>query len=500
MEILSSQSLWQEYDRKAMPLGVSVISSETVDGKIKERLYFSGERTAMGVTRVFAHLHLPKESHPPVIIVMDDFTSDIADFDARTLTDRGYAVLVLDYAGECEGRERYTIYPKAFDFANYFKHTSEVIKAPAYIKQSCWYVWTTVLMRALTYVESDERLSDSIALMGIGGGANQVLKVAAIEDVKCAVTEFSPGVMDDDAEKDLNFKALLDNSAYAPICKIPVLNIVGSNDRDGYFDRLSAICALTDDKYYLSVGERLDRALTLRQSETVRSWLRRYLKTGLPLEISVPELSARQSEHLLYYEITAATSRHIAGAELYVSYSDGDGEANRNWQKKIPLLAGTGSYIAKVPVYDPSKPIYAYATITYDDNFTFSTPLLVKTPALLGVTAEKLVKSRLLYDSGSGPDDFFSPKGESVTMKSGAFDIDGVCSECGELATYKIGDIKYCAERDSILQLILYSPQPQEVEFTVRTVEDDELAEYVGRRKIEGDSSWTKLTLSPDDF
>lgn len=482
-----------------MPLSVSVISSEENDGTVLERLYFSGERTAMGVTRVYARLYIPPEKKPPVVIVMDDFSADIADFDARPLTDKGYAVLIVDYAGACD-KERYTIYPKALDFADYFKNPEQIETVPNTVKQNCWYVWTTVLLRALTFVESDGRLSDEIGLLGVGGGVNQVLKVAALENVKCAVAMFSPGPVIEGADTDINFKALLDNSGYVPLCKIPVLNVVGSNDEDGYFDRLGGVCLLADGEYYMTVGERLGKALTPRQTETVRLWLGRHLKMGMRPEMSPPELSARQSERLLYYEINAGADRHVSKAELFVSYSETDC-AHRNWRKVIPLLAGTGDYIAKVPVYDPTKPIYAFGVVTYEGGFVFSTPLLVKTPALLGVSADKLVKSRLLYDSDSGTDDFISPRGgDNVRMEEGAYSIMGVCSLDGELATYKIGDMQYRAERDSILQLIVYSEKPQTAEFVVRVASGDEIVEYVCKKKIERDANWTKLTLGTDDF
>ena len=48
-----------------------------------------------------------------------------------------------------------------------------------------------------------------------------------------------------------------------------------------------------------------------------------------------------------------------------------------------------------------------------------------------------------------------------VVMQGGAYDIEGVCSLSGELATYKFSDIQFKAEEDSVLQLIVYSDVEQ---------------------------------------
>ncbi len=496
---MTPQGLWKDYNRKALPLDVSVVSCLEKDEIKIERLYFSGERTAHGVTRVYARLWLPKEQNPPVILLMNELDSSVDECDCLPLAKLGYAVLVLDYAGENEKRERYTLYPKALDFANYFKHPETVDCFPANPKQSCRYVWLTVLMRAITFVEEDKRLSDTMAVMGIGEGGSQVFKIAALEDLKCGVTMFSTHEHEPKVD-DLAFRACLDNSGYAKMCRFPILNAVCSNDLDGYFDRISATCRNVD-KYYLTTGQRVSKALLSRQKNCIKRWLNRYLQMGLPLDIKPPEISARESERQLYYTVKADTRENIVKTDLFIAYSMKAG-AFRNWRQISTLTAANGEYIAKVPVYDASKPIYAFASVTYVDGNTFSTPLHTCTPALLGIKEQKIIKSRLLYDSDSGTDDFVSPQGgdEAVVMQGGAYDIEGVCSLSGELATYKFSDIQFKAEQDSVLQLIVYSDVEQELKFSVRTEEDEGNVEYVCVKKLEKDNNWTKFTLSADEF
>ncbi len=499
MEVLTPQGLWKDYNRKALPLDVSVVTSFQEDDVKIERLYFSGERTADGVTRIYARLWIPKVQDPPVIILMNELGACVDECDCLPLAKLGYAVLVLDYAGERDDRERYTLYPKALDFANYFKHPETADTFPANPKQSCRYIWMTVLMRAITFVEEDKRLSDTMAVMGVGEGGSQVFKIAALEDLKCGVTMFSTHEPEPKAD-DLAFRTCLDNSGYAKMCRFPILNAVCSNDHDGYFDRISATCRNVD-KYYLTTGQRVSKALLSRQKNCIKRWLNRYLQMGLPLDIKPPEIFAKESDRQLYYTVKADTRENIVKVDLFVAYSMKVG-AFRNWRHIPTLTAAVGEYIAKVPVYDASRPVYAFASVTYVDGNTFSTPLLTCTPALLGIKEHNIVKSRLLYDSDSGTDDFVSPQGgdEAVVMRGGAYGIEGVCSLSGELATYKFSDIQFKAEPDSVLQLIVYSDVEQELSFSVRTEEDDGDVEYVCVKKLEKDNNWTKFTLSADEF
>lgn len=497
MEFLSPQSLWSEYDRKALPLNPSVITVTENDGEVCERLYFSGERTASGVTRIFAKLWLPKEKNPPVIILMHELNENIDCFDASPLLSSGYAVLALDYAGEKDGKERFTLYPKELEFAKYFVNPDTLTLTPQNPKLSCWYVWTTVLLRAITYVESDKRLSDNIAVVGVGAGGSQVMKVTALEDLKCGVTVFAtnPPIGDE-----VTFKACLGNGSYAPLYRFPLISAVCSNETEEFFERVSGIYVGSSDKYYLSVGERVGHVLLTHQRECIKAFLGRRLKMGLPIGVDAPEITAKESERQLYYDIKADPRLSIKKVELFVAYAVERGEL-RNWHKIKTLSTGAGEFIAKVPVYDATQTVYAFATVFYEDGFSFSTQLFAKTPALLGVQAQPLVKSRLLYDSDSGIDDFVSPNGgDDIVMKNGAFGIDGVCSLSGELATYKVGDMRFKAEEDSVLQLIVYAEESKEAEFAVCTLEKGAETEYVCRRKTDSGGNWTKLMLSAEDF
>lgn len=468
---------------------------------MRQRLYFSGEHTANGVTRIFANLFIPlSQTKPPVVIVMNDLQQAADDYDAAELTDAGYAVLCVDYAGAREDKERYTLYPKELDFANYFSNVETLNAVPSNPKLSCWYVWTTVLLRAVTLVESDSRLSREIALLGEGAGGSQVFKTAALENLKCGITVFSTHVtVKADSNDDINFKACLDNRSYAPLCKFPVLSEVCSNDPENFFDRMSEIHAGAPDKYYLSVAERSSRELRPRQKQNIKLWLNQYMKMGLPVFVKPPVIEARQSDKQLYCEIKADVNMTLAKVELFAAYCV-EVSAYRNWRKIKPQLAGEGDYLAKVDVYDASRPVYLFANVTYENGFTFSTPMLCKVPAAMGVEGANLIKSRLVYDSENGTDDWVTPRGgeQDVIMAQGVFGIEGVCTDTGALATYKIGDVQYSAETDSILQMLISSQCAQEVEFAVRLPDDD--SEYVCRRKMEKENNWSKVTLNAEDF
>ena len=99
MEVISSQALWKDYDRKSLPLNESIVSEKTENGISETRLYFSGAAASDGITRIFARLVRPDiNERLPVVIVMGDLYDDV---DKTTFAEAcGRAVLYVDYSGE----------------------------------------------------------------------------------------------------------------------------------------------------------------------------------------------------------------------------------------------------------------------------------------------------------------------------------------------------------------------------------------------------------------
>lgn len=322
MEVISSQALWKDFDRKSLPLNESIVSEKTENGIKETRLYFSGAAASDGITRIFARLVCPVSSERlPVVIVMGDIFDDI-DKQSFECVD-GRAVLYVDYSGE-KRAERFTMYPESMSYAQPDGDLDILDDVPAAPQKTCWYAWATVLLRAVTYVESRDDLDpNAIAAVGIGTGASSVWKAAAVEAIKCGVVinEFGGRV------EDTGFRAALDSVSYAAHVSVPVLSLCCSNAFRQSFDEINETVSV-GEHCLLNVRPRAFRGTDARQTQTVRLFLQSAL-AGAELPVS-PKISLRGSEGALYCELNAVGE--VEEARLYTANSTQAPEM-RNWQK-----------------------------------------------------------------------------------------------------------------------------------------------------------------------
>ena len=72
METTSVSSLWERYDRKALPLDVTVLSQKEETLCTIKYLYFNGEGTIYGCTRIYGEYYYNKRPNGASVIVMND--------------------------------------------------------------------------------------------------------------------------------------------------------------------------------------------------------------------------------------------------------------------------------------------------------------------------------------------------------------------------------------------------------------------------------------------
>ena len=477
-----------------LPLDVSEIATKKLSYGVEKRVYFNGEATSMGRTRIYARHIAPETETNKAVVVMLSPEHDIQAIDFSFFTERGYAVVAVDYAGKTFGRERFTLYPNALSFGNY---NSEKIFEPVHsTTKSCWYLWTTVCLRALTYAESAGY--NSVGMLGVGIGGSFTYMAAAIDDFpRCCVSLYSPGFFPQTSDADfLLVAASLSLSSYAPIIKAPCLQMCCSNDLDSSLDQISDIKELSTDKSFLYIEPRIDRAFTADMANNMEKFFDYYL-SGEQSENIVPKasLSAYGEDRNLYFSLKCEDI--LEKVELYVSYGITN-PAYRNWRAYPTEKVGEYEYLSRSQVYSADNPVYGFAKITTKSGFLFSTPVIKKIPSSLKITPSTIVKQRLIYDSDMGIDDFFAVNpSENPILKQGPYDICGVSSKSG-LCTYKIGDVVFSGSRDSLLQLLVFSPIKQTVTFSV--TEEGSYNTYVCTKSVSPENDWNKLLLSPTDF
>lgn len=481
MELFTPQELWKNYNRE-LPVEAAVVKEIKTDGRTERSVYFGGAPCRQGRVRVFARLLLPEEKNPPVIIFLSEKKRNIetAYFD---WVDKGYAVLALDYAGKRAGKLRHTIYPRCVDA--YWERDEIVVPQNPFTSDR--YYWTTCVLHAVTYLEQcDDVDSSRIGLIGDRCAAAVIWMAAYLTNLKAGITYFG-NEYGGENEVYLQYKACLDSRAYAKN-NFPILIQTDSNEKGGSLDFLSVQQIAAADSC-LSVHPRTCGCIGVEQVKNAELWMNALLRNDWARPVS-PMLNLIESDGSLYAEIIVSSETSV---DIY--YSSGEIPEYRNW-RNAEVTRVAGKYLAKLDVYNPELTIYAFAVAAFKDGYTLSSPVIAKQPQKLGVVANESLRSRLVYQSENGKDSWFKEGvGEdNVGVGVGPYGLDGVCGD--RLKTYKISEERYRAEPDSLMQIIMYSPQKQDAEIALIT-EDDE---YVCVKPLALTDEWSTFTLSGKDF
>ena len=500
MEIITPQSLWKDFCADGDFETVVVSSNEGSVYRTTE-MYFSGSSTGDGVVRIFATMYMPSVGAPGLaaILFFDDAASAGSLPFIEALVSRGFAVLRVDYAG-AGGSGRYTLYPDSLYRGNY-GHENEL---PDDLKVSSAYIWTAVGLRAAKFLRESEGIDrERIGVLGIGEGGALAWRLAMLCDFKAGMSLFGGGIIDDRLKPDplyLTYKAALDVRSYAPFSRCPMLLQTTSNESNSSLDYMAELYDGSRTARF-SIGERGNRAIITSQKKNYLYWFLRQL-FGEGYVPDPPKLTARESGGGLYYDIETDVKHELVTVELFVSQGKLKA-AYRNWSSVKMDKAGEGKYLAKVDVYDGSEPVYAFVSVKYRHSLYVTSPLVMRIPKLMGVTA-KPRRSRLIYESGMVKDDFSVPDDydlsygvEKLAVEKGPFGIEGISSATHRIVTFKLGDYQYRGERDNVLQLLIYVERLSAVNFMIM---DWEGRHYYCTREYGPADEWVTVSLSPGDF
>ncbi len=503
--VITPLQLWNNYDRTILPLNKSLISSSEENGIKTSYYYFNGEAASDGVTRIYAKLVEPSEKTDFAILVMDDVTRGVELFECGKYVSAGFAVLTVDYAGENPDSARYTIYPKSLSLGNAFLHPEEINSIGESVKVSARYLWATDAMRSLTFLE--ELGYGKIAMIGVGDGGHQVYKTAFFENnLVCAAVKYSGTLSETGAElneDELSFKTALSNISYVPYVKCPLLLQVTSNEQNSGFDEMNELFeALEERDTLMAVSPRCDKMIEPSQKYNISRFFKA-VKNGEKLP-KTPSLSFKGSEKNLYAEISVDTSAEITSVQLFVAYSQ-KVSAYRNWHSQTLEKIGENEFLAKIPVYSVTNPVYAFVNVSYENSLTVSSKTVTVIPQTLRVEPVAAPAIRRLYDNEMGTSDWIilqteqSPNDDAtLSMENGPFDISGVTCSTNKMATLTLADSRFKGNSDSVLQLVIYSPESQTITFSATSALD--FTTYYCQKQISPVDDWTRFSLSPQDF
>lgn len=511
--VLSPQMLWSDYNRFYLPLDSVIITDKQNDFGVENHVYFNGEATSAGCTRVYARYYVPEKKTDKLVLIMHEPDTDISAVDLSSYYNPETAILIVDYAGNIQDRMRFTIYPHDLSFANYDK--SSLYKTSESPQKTCHYIWTTVCLRAITFAQNEGYTK--IATIGIGIGGASVMRSSAICDYPlCAASFFSPGFFPQGEDPELMAMTVsLNVTGYSQILKVPFLHQCCSNDSDSSLDAISELSdkSMENDILYISkrsenpckkdilnIVPRASKEFTAQMKNNLNKYVTAYFNSDFPCEITdglAPDISftVTGAEDKMYFSVKCDTV--LKSITLYVSHGI-ENAAYRNWRTVTLEKAGENEFIGYTEVYSANKPIYSFVSVVTNDDFVYSTQIVKKLPSSLKIHPTSIVKRRLIYDSDMGINDFFSSdKNYSPFIKEGPYSISGICASKG-LCTYKLGDVAYSGESDNNLQLLMFSPVPQQVKFSV--TDSEQFITFTCVKNISPDTDWTKILISPSDL
>ncbi len=509
MELFTTATLWKNYDRRAQPLEQTVISSEKQADRTVEYVFFNGDPCADGCTRIFSRYYRPEKANGAGVVVMNDVMDVFDETYVNLLSSAGYCVLVVDYVGKRRA-ELYTVYPHSLTEANYFVCPDAGLNLPDNPKQSCWYVWATLMLRGVTFLENRPEITRKISVFGVKTGAFQVWKAAYVDDnLACGVALFNSGYINSDAlsgTKQMQYNICIDNSPYAGDIRVPVLAEVASNARDNSIEYMSDLTNnVRNNSCFFAIGERRCGLLSDDQIKNIRIFVDECNFGEIEKLPRQPEIVARESGRSLFYDVKIDSSLSVSDVRLFVSEGDMP-FAYKNWHRYPLSFLQDGSYMARVNVYAPKERMCAFVTVSYENGFSVTSELVQNIPFLMKVKPTDSAKAHLLYSVEDGVDDWtvlggHGEKGSlSPYIEEGEYGLKGVTSDFDTLSTFKFGEFRYKMEGKSYIQVTVYIESDMRVSVTVTEKREGDYLNFTHSVHLRGYKEWIKVNLRADEF
>ena len=475
--ILTPLAIWKNFSATS-DLAPEILCDYTEEGIRYEEVAFNGRKTDDGTVRIYGVLARSDASPSKFgVIIMADSKSAIRKDLLKFFTDRGYAALQVDYAGEREGVEKFTKYPASVGYANDVKSGRYKYFVDENAEKTSWYEWTAVGIYAKKYLE--QRLGGSdIGLIGIRDGGEIAWKLAVAEQFSCAVMisacgwkayegygkfENAEPKFDDERYR---FVAGIDSQAYAPYVRCPVLMLCTTNDPEFDYDRAYDTFSRINPEYQgqsaITYSVNCDCRVDTKSTQDLFMYLDSFVKgrrVFIPKPVEMGVVVDEKSN--LVIKASCDELGILEDCGVYVA-EDCAESAYRSWAK-VPFKRNVNSHEREffVNIYEKTKLLFILGYAVYSNGFTVWSKLTVK--KISGKFRNSRAKSRIMY-SVKGSDSFgvgdlaensvggvFIVDGCVMPKLVQAQGLNGIYSPCG-LYTSRSYSPQFAPDADSILR------------------------------------------------
>ena len=513
MEILNSQSLWENYDPTAEPLEVNVFKTVERDGLVIKHLYFTGrsvnETQKTRVYGVVCHKNTPHAKQ--AVLYVSDYKEPIQFAELEQFARSGFVAMAIDFAGRSDNG-MYTAYPDCLNYCN-AKDAPDMFEIATTAKETKMYEYALNCRRAITYLSMQEKIKGvSVVTMGRGSYVG-VIAMGIEKRLTNGVVLFGAlstkyPVADDGNEVDTTDTESLKRhleydirrqswtlglapQTYAMQIKIPVYVVNSANSNFVDIEQVNKTNArMNRDCRFLTIPNALDY-VSDKYFDSVVRWLK-------GAQVPIPQSLTATTDANGEYCIRVSTSSSINKTTVWYC-SNAKGRA-KYW-RSARLSRDGECYLAKLDLYDKENSIIAFCLS--DREVATSTPLYYDN---VSVARPKIVNKNIF--SGYGGTQYLirlDPMGRAVNVEleqqlaEGYLGITGAKGKA--LATFAISDATLCKNASLTLGLDICGNVKQKM--TVLAVCDfgtPEAEQFSQTLQLDGSGKWQRITIERENF
>ncbi len=509
--VLTSQTLWENFDPAAEQLDIDPIKKTEQGNIVTKTLYFTGRTLSSGAkTRVFGTVCYKKTAEKkPAVLVISNYSQPIELNVLRDIASHGFVAMSVDLAGR-RPKGLHTIYPEEIIYCNkIYAHTMFEISETA--RETKLYEYTVSCRRAITYLLNEEHVSQ-VSVLTAGQGAYVGIIVLGVENrVKNGAVLFGnlyrnfpmldkdENVLDagkDELERHIAYDTRrqqwtlgLAPQTYAQQIKVPVYVVNSANSP--FVDvvqtsktmlRLNADCRL------LILPTCMDY-LPKRYADGVLTWLHGYQ----PKPRSEIKSFRNQNGD---YCISVNADRPLNKTSLWYC-TDADSRA-KHWTKATLTQAENG-YVAKLNLYE--KDCYVACFVTFDDDVSTSTLLFTEKVSAVNVT-----KALNIIFSGTGKQTLVPLVTDGAwwnvdlepQLDKGYLNIVGAKGKA--LATFAINDKSIRINQSFTVVFDVCSNVRQQLALVAVTRFGEKNSQYSQYIQLIGNGKWEHVTFDKINF
>lgn len=503
--ILTPTTLWNDFD-DSLEVCPAVLKEESADGIKYESVNFYGRETGEGRVKIFGVFAYAETSPSNETVLVFPDSSDSVDYDIINMfVKRGYSVLMVDYRGEWEGAENYTVYPELISYANTVKCGRYKDFVDESAEKTSWYEWVALGIFARKYIVQRTGSTD-IAVVGIRDGGEIAWKLATVKKFSCMVpvcsagwqaylgiSKFKSDEQTLDSER-YRFIAGIDSQAYAQYVQCPVIMLCSTNDSRFDYDRAYDTFSRINPEYardsVIAYSVKCDSSIGMKSTVDMFMFLDKYLKhrqvfIPQPVDIAV---AVDQEQNLI---ATAKFDDEGIVEEFNMYFAeDCIDPAKRDW-----VLCSETEKISQnerkvyLNIYSETSTLFVLCFAKYSNGFTIWSKMAVK--KISGNFKNTRGKCRVVYTSKNGTDGFYVAEPRAIAiggifftdssmaprLVTKAKDIKGIYSEYG-LTTFRMNSPGFAPVKGNLLKIDVFCDETSEITFTIENAADAETYKY----------------------